>query len=325
MTRIRIGAALTGVALAVAAAVAQPPSPLESILDGLTFRNIGPFRTAAWVTEIAVPETPVARPPLHHLRGDPHRRVVEDDQRGHHLEARIDSTGAAAVGAVADCAVEPERIVWIGAGDQANARSSYSGKGVFKSIGRAARPGSSWDCRDSHHIARIVIHPTNPRHRVRRRNRPPVLDQRRARHLQNHRRRQDLEEDRSTSTTASGAIDLVINRSKPSVLYAAMYDKAAPAVGNPRERPGERRLPERRRRRHVEAAGRRTADRARSAASASTSIRRTRNDPLRARREPEPEAGRRRRATSTPSARSPRASSATSSIAPMMAGRSGGK
>ncbi len=49
----------------------------------------------------------------------------------------------------------------MGTGDQANARSSYSGKGVFKSTDA----GKTWQLMglpDSHHIARIVIHPTNP-------------------------------------------------------------------------------------------------------------------------------------------------------------------
>ena len=54
------------VALAVTAATgsatgqsAPAPAGLESITSALRFRNIGPFRTSAWVTEIAVPETPL--------------------------------------------------------------------------------------------------------------------------------------------------------------------------------------------------------------------------------------------------------------------------
>ena len=36
----------------------QPEDPLAEVLNATRFRNIGPFRTAAWVTEIAVPESP---------------------------------------------------------------------------------------------------------------------------------------------------------------------------------------------------------------------------------------------------------------------------
>lgn len=31
---------------------------LEGVVNATMFRNIGPFRTGAWVTEIAAPETP---------------------------------------------------------------------------------------------------------------------------------------------------------------------------------------------------------------------------------------------------------------------------
>ncbi|MGW8267557.1 MAG: hypothetical protein ACWGSQ_14415, partial [Longimicrobiales bacterium] len=31
----------------------------SSILDGLRFRNLGPFRTGAWVTDFAVPDAPL--------------------------------------------------------------------------------------------------------------------------------------------------------------------------------------------------------------------------------------------------------------------------
>src|SRR6185295_19565600 len=38
----------------------QAPAPtIDSVINALSFRNIGPFRTAAWVTSIAVPEAPV--------------------------------------------------------------------------------------------------------------------------------------------------------------------------------------------------------------------------------------------------------------------------
>src|SRR4030095_1333569 len=71
-----------------------------------------------------------------------------------------DGAAARAVGAVA-VAPSDSRVVWMGTGDQANARSSYSGVGLYKSTDA----GATWQFMglpDSHHIARIVIHPTNP-------------------------------------------------------------------------------------------------------------------------------------------------------------------
>jgi hypothetical protein len=51
--------------LAFALSLWSPPTrgeqtgALEAVVNALTFRNIGPFRTAAWITDIAVPEAPV--------------------------------------------------------------------------------------------------------------------------------------------------------------------------------------------------------------------------------------------------------------------------
>ena len=82
-------------------------------------------------------------------------RQQRDQLAGHH---RLDRSG---VGRRGRCrAIEfADRLA--GTGEQANARSSYSGKGLFKSIDG----GATWQFMglpDSHHIARIVIHPKNP-------------------------------------------------------------------------------------------------------------------------------------------------------------------
>ena len=110
--------------------------------NATTFRNIGPFRTAAWVTEIAVPDAP-----LHdHLYtiyaatrtgglwkttndgmtwdADLRQRRGRRGRRGRRVSSN-------------------PNIVWMGTGEQANARSSYSGKGVFKSTDA----GKTWQLR----------------------------------------------------------------------------------------------------------------------------------------------------------------------------------
>jgi photosystem II stability/assembly factor-like uncharacterized protein len=133
-----------------------------------------------------------------------------------------DTVGAAAVGAVAIASSNPA-VVWMGTGDQANARSSYSGKGVFKSTDA----GATWQLMglaDSHHIARIVIHPKNP----------DIVYVAAMGHLfsKNAERGVFRTMDGGKSrkkvlfiNDGVGAIDLVINRKTPAVLYAAMYDK----------------------------------------------------------------------------------------------------
>ena len=123
--------------LAAAAAVAIPlaarqPAMLEAVVNATTFRNIGPFRTSAWITEIAVPETP-ARDHLYTIYAASRTGGLWKTANNGVTWAPIsDSVEAAAVGAVAVAPSNPA-IVWMGTGDQANARSSYSGTGVFKS------------------------------------------------------------------------------------------------------------------------------------------------------------------------------------------------
>src|SRR5262245_59782298 len=130
------------------------------IADQLLFRNIGPFRQSAWVTTIAVPDVP-RRDHLYTIWvGTRSGGVWKTTNGGTTWETSFDSVAAPAIGAIA---VAPSNgdIVWVGTGDQANARSSYSGRGVFKTVDG----GKHWTLaglEDSHHIARIVTHPLNP-------------------------------------------------------------------------------------------------------------------------------------------------------------------
>ena len=206
---------------AAALADAQAPT-LESVANALTFRNVGPFRTAAWVTEVAVPETP-ARDHLYTMYAATRSGGLwKTTNAGTTWTAVSDSVGAAAVGAVA-VAPSNSNVVWMGTGDQANARSSYSGKGVFKSTDA----GKTWTLAglpDSHHIARIVIHPKNP----------DIVYVAAMGHLFSRNEERGVFRTMDGGKTwkkvlyvndGVGAIDLVINRKTPAVLYAAMYEK----------------------------------------------------------------------------------------------------
>ena len=221
---MRIAAGLLALTAAASglSARAQQTSALESVVNALAFRNIGPFRTAAWVTEVAVPDAP-ARDHLYTMYAATRSGGLWKTSNAGTTWAPIsDSVGAAAVGAVA-VAPSNSNIVWMGTGDQANARSSYSGKGVFKSVDA----GATWQFMglpDSHHIARIVIHPT----------RPDVVYVAAMGHLfsRNEERGvfRTLDGGRSWQKVlyvddGVGAIDLVINRKSPRTLYAALYDK----------------------------------------------------------------------------------------------------
>jgi photosystem II stability/assembly factor-like uncharacterized protein len=216
--------ALTAVlALATPFRAAQAaPAGLDAVLNGLTFRNIGPFRTAAWITAVAVPESP-QHDHLYTIYAASRSGGVWKTTNGGTTWRNVsDSVGAAAVGAIALAPSNPS-IVWIGTGDQANARSSYSGKGVFKSTDG----GATWSFMglpDSHHIARIVIDPVNP----------DVVYVAAMGHLFSRNAERGVFRTTDGGRTwkkvlyindGVGAIDLVINRQSPRTLYAAMYQK----------------------------------------------------------------------------------------------------
>jgi photosystem II stability/assembly factor-like uncharacterized protein len=216
-------------ALAIVTTLARPSarqaaaSPaLAGVVNALSFRNIGPFRTAAWVTSIAVPEAP-AHDHLYTMYAAARSGGLwKTTNAGTTWTPVTDSVGVKAIGAIAIAPSDP-RVVWIGTGDQANARSSISGIGVFKSTDA----GATWQnmgLPDSHHIARIVIHPTNPN----------VVYVAAMGHLFSKNDERGVF--RTTDGGATwkkvlyvndgvGAIDLVINRKTPTTLYAAMYDK----------------------------------------------------------------------------------------------------
>jgi photosystem II stability/assembly factor-like uncharacterized protein len=214
---------LTGAAVWMLPAAAHQSTALpDDVLNATAFRNIGPFRTSAWITEIAVPEAP-ARDHLYTIYAASRTGGLwKTSNNGVTWDPISDSVEVAAVGAVALAPSNPS-IVWMGTGDQANARSSYSGKGVFKSTD-AGKTWQSMGLPDTHHIARIVIHPANPE----------IVYVAAMGHLFSRNEERGVFRTRNGGKTwdkvlyvddGTGAIDLVINRKSPDTLYAAMYEK----------------------------------------------------------------------------------------------------
>ena len=192
----------------------------ESLLKTISYRNLGPYRTGAWVSDFAVPEN--GRDHLYTfyvaMRSGGVWKTVNN---GTTFEAVFDDNGIQAIG---DVTVAPSdnNTVWIGTGDNSVARSSHSGTGVFKSTDG----GKNWQhmgLRDTHHIARIVIHPSDP----------DIVYVAAIGHLFSANMERGVF--RSTDggenwqkvlfvSDTVGAIDLVLDRSNPEILYAATYD-----------------------------------------------------------------------------------------------------
>ena len=55
----RLPIVMAAAALCVLPLAARQNPTLATVIDATSFRNIGPFRTAAWVTELAVPDAPL--------------------------------------------------------------------------------------------------------------------------------------------------------------------------------------------------------------------------------------------------------------------------
>jgi len=196
--------------------------PEQALLKQFAFRNLGPFRAGSWVTSFAVPDSP-ARSHLYTLYvGTRNGGVWKTVNNGTTFEPIFDGQEALSIG---DVAVAPsdENTVWVGTGEAFCARSSNSGDGIYKSVD-AGKTWKHMGLRDSHHIARIIIHPKNP----------DVVYVAAMGHLFS------TNEERGVFKTTDGgatwqkvlytnekvgAIDLAINLSAPDTLYAAMYEK----------------------------------------------------------------------------------------------------
>src|SRR5262245_17737033 len=202
----------------------QQPATLEGLLNSMTMRNIGAFRTAAWVSAIDVPESPVHDHLYTIFAASRSGGLWRTKNAGTTWENVTDSVDVEATGAVAIAPSNPQ-IVWVGGGDQANARSSISGEGVFKST-KGGDPGSFefMGLPDSHHIGRIVIHPKNP----------DIVYVAALGHLFSKNEERGVFRTMDGGKTwkkvlyiddGVGAVDLVINRTTPTQLFASMYDK----------------------------------------------------------------------------------------------------
>ena len=194
----------------------------ESFLDAMEFRNLGPFRTGAWVTDFAVPDTPLRD----HMRtfyvATRNGGVWKTENSGTTFAPVFDGHGPLTIGAVAVAPGDAD-IVWVGTGDPDLARYAYPGDGVYKSVDG----GESWEhmgLEETHHIIRILVHPDDAN----------TIYVAAMGHL--HGPNPERGVFRTTDGGQSwekvlyfsdrvGVIDLAMAPGQPQVLYAATYEK----------------------------------------------------------------------------------------------------
>jgi photosystem II stability/assembly factor-like uncharacterized protein len=220
--RVFATAAVLVLAAALPAHAQSSQTSLARALNALPLRNVGPFRQSAWVTSIAVPDAPLHAHLYTIWAGTRSGGVWKTTNGGVTWDPVFDSAGVPSIGAVA---IAPSNgdIVWVGTGEQANARSSYSGKGVY----RTTDGGRTWQAmglEETHHIARIVIDPHDPN----------VVYVAAMGHLFSTNKERGVYRTTDGGKTwkkvlyvddHTGAIDLIFDPANPKRLYAAMYDK----------------------------------------------------------------------------------------------------
>ncbi|NTU51616.1 MAG: hypothetical protein HGA94_04155, partial [Candidatus Aminicenantes bacterium] len=156
--RLVVSAAVfCGIVLATSQDPGAPGKFTEDLLKGFSARALGPYRAGSWVTSFAVPAGP-SREHLYTLYvGTRNGGVWKTVNNGTTFEPVFDGQPKLSIG---DVAVAPTdaSVVWVGTGEAYCARSSNSGDGVWKSVD-AGKTWTNMGLADSHHIARILIHP----------------------------------------------------------------------------------------------------------------------------------------------------------------------
>jgi len=194
----------------------------KGIFKDFTFRNLGPFRAGAWIEDIAVPENPCEEHKYTFYIASRNGGVWKTVNNGTTFTPIFDNYGVNSIGAIEVAQSDPE-ILWIGTGDNSNARSSYYGNGVYKSTD-GGKTFKNMGLVDSHHIAKIVIHPTNPN----------IVYIAAMGHLFSSNKQRGVFKTTDGGTTWNkslyineqvGVVDICMNFKNPEILYAATYDK----------------------------------------------------------------------------------------------------
>ena len=134
----------------------QDVRPTRQDLGGLRLRNIGPANMSGRIVDLDVNE----RNPYVIYAAAATGGVWKSTTNGVTWKPVFQKEGTHSVG---DIAVHPvdTGVVWVGTGERASRQSSSWGDGVYKSTDG----GATWrnmGLRDSHHIGRIALHPTDP-------------------------------------------------------------------------------------------------------------------------------------------------------------------
>ncbi|MEJ2594937.1 MAG: hypothetical protein P8100_07375, partial [bacterium] len=186
------------------------------------FRALGPYRVGSWISDIAVPATDDEHYAYTYYVGARNGGIWKTENNGTSFFPVFDSQNSLSIGALAIAPSDPETI-WAGTGEDFNARLSYYGHGIYKSVDG----GDSWEHKgltDAHHISVILIHPDDP----------DIIYTAVMGHLFTPNAERGVFKSANGGDTwerilfideNTGVIDLVMDPSDPDMIFAATYEK----------------------------------------------------------------------------------------------------
>jgi len=193
----------------------------EAHLEPIQYRSIGPTRQSGRFVDVEVrPDAPFT---FYIATGSGH--LWRSDNRGVSFDVLFENQDVYSIGDIAIAPSQPD-IMYLGSGEANNSRSTYWGDGVYKSTDA----GETWTnvgLPESHHIGRIVVHPTNP----------DIVYVAALGHLYSENPERGLYRSRNGGQSweqvlapvvrgkTIGAVDVAMDPSNPNVLYAATFDK----------------------------------------------------------------------------------------------------
>ena len=197
----------------------------ESPFADLEWRAVGPQMQGGRIESVAIPRGSQSTLYVGAGSGNLWKTV----NNGTTWEPIFEKESAFSIGDVEVAPTNPN-IVWVGTGEVLMARSSYAGTGVFKSIDA----GSTWQnmgLADTHHIGRVLIHPTDPN----------IVYVAAIGHLYTFNTERGLFRTTDGGQTwekvlyvndRTGVIDVVMDPTNPDVLYATAWERSRKAWGH---------------------------------------------------------------------------------------------
>ncbi len=159
------------------------------VFKGLALRSLGPMLTTGRVADFDVdPQRPNVYYVVTAAGG-----VWKSENKGNDWTSIFDNAGSFNMCCIL---IDPKdtNVLWVGTGENSNPRSSMIGDGVYKSTDG----GKTWanvGLKNSEHIGNMQMDPRNPQRRLRGGAGAALVGRRRARNLQDDRRRQVVEAD----------------------------------------------------------------------------------------------------------------------------------